>query len=99
MSRLLQSYIPILKNIVRMKKARRCTFLKYCYQDIIDFASKCAKNVLNNNVRKLADSRTPLKQKSHILRQKGGFVTSLHVPAIMAIDSIMTSQLFTQQYL
>jgi len=114
MSRLLQPYITILKKIARMREAKRRTYLKDCDCDIIDCFSKCAKNVLNNNValkkgqfhrlkkkkadlRKLPHPRTLLKQKRRILRQKGGFITSLLVPAVTAFGSILAGQLFSQQ--
>ena len=44
----------------------------------------------------LAHPRTTLKQKCRILRQKGGFVTSLLVPAITALGSVLVGQLFPQ---
>ena len=49
------------------------------------------------DVRKLAHPRTTLKQKCRILHQKGGFVTSLLVPAITALGSVLAGQLFPQQ--
>jgi len=49
------------------------------------------------DVRKLAHPRTMLKQKRRILRQKGGFLTSLLVPAITALGSVLAGQLFPQQ--
>jgi len=49
------------------------------------------------DVRKLAHPRTMLRQKRRILRQKGGFVTSLFVPAITALGSVLARQLFPQQ--
>jgi len=49
------------------------------------------------DVRKLAHPRTTLKQKSRILRQKGGFVTSLLVPTISVLGSVLAGQLFPQQ--
>jgi len=49
------------------------------------------------DVRKLAHPMTTLKQKCRILRQKGGFVTLLLVPAIMALGSALAGQLFPQQ--
>jgi len=114
MSHLLQPYIPILKKIARIKEVKWHAQLKDCERDIIECFSKCAKNVLNNNVtlkkgqfdqlkkkrtdvQKLAHPRTSLKQKRCILSQKGGFVTVLLVPAIMALGSILVGQLFPQQ--
>jgi len=115
MSRLLQPYIPILKKITRMREAKRRAYLKDCDSVIIDCFGECAKNDLNKNaelkkgqfdrlkkkanVRKLAHPRTTLKQKSRILRQKGGFITSLLVPAITALGSVLAGQLFPQQQL
>jgi len=49
------------------------------------------------DVRKLAHPRTTLRQKRRILRQKGGLVTSLLVPAITALGSVLAGQLFPQQ--
>jgi len=49
------------------------------------------------DVRKLAHPKTTLRQKRRILRQKGGFVTSLLVPAITALGSVLAGQLFPQQ--
>jgi len=48
------------------------------------------------DVQKLAHPRTMLRQKRRILRQKGGFVTSLLVPAITALGSVLAGQLFAQ---
>jgi len=113
MSRHLQPYIPILKKITRMREAKRRAYLKDCDRDIINCFSQCAKNVLNNkvalkkgqfdrlkkkaDVRKMAHPKTMLRQKQRILRQKGGFVTSLLVPAIMLFGSVLVGQLFPQQ--
>jgi len=49
------------------------------------------------DVRKLAHPRTMLRQKRRILRQKGGIVTSLLVPVITALGSVLAEQLFPQQ--
>ena len=45
------------------------------------------------NVRALAKKRTPIAEKRRIVRQCGGFLTSLLVPAIMALDSVLAGQL------
>jgi len=49
------------------------------------------------DVRKLAHPKTTLIQKRRILRQKGGFVSSLLVPAITTLGSVLAGQLFPQQ--
>jgi len=49
------------------------------------------------DVRKLAHPRMPLKQQRRILRQKGVFVTSLLVPTITALGSVVAGQLFPEQ--
>jgi len=45
------------------------------------------------NVRALARKRTPITKKRRIVRQRGGFLTSLIVPAITALGSILAGQL------
>jgi len=63
MNRLLQPYIPILKKIARMREAKRSAYLKDCDRDIIDCFSKCAKNILNNNVALKKGQFKRLKKK------------------------------------
>jgi len=45
------------------------------------------------DLRKLANTRTTLKKRRTILRQKGGFITSLLVPALVTLGSILMNKL------
>ena len=46
------------------------------------------------NVRALAKKNTSLKEKRCIVRQRGGFLSTLILPVITALGSIMAGQVF-----
>jgi len=113
MSRQIRQYLPVLKQIARMRDSARRTYLKNCDRRLIDCISECAKNVLKNNVplkesqykrlrrqkknvRALASKRTSLKRKRQIVQQRGGFLSTLLVPAITALGSILAGRLIPQ---
>jgi len=45
-------------------------------------------------VRALAKKKTSLKEKQHIVRQRGGFLSTLILPAITALGSILAGHVF-----
>ena len=45
------------------------------------------------NVRALARKSTTLREKRRLMQQRGGFLTSLLVPAITALGSVLAGQL------
>ena len=45
------------------------------------------------HLRKLANTRTTLKERRAILRQKGGFITSLLVPALATLGTILMNKI------
>ena len=45
------------------------------------------------DLRKLANTHTTLKKRRSILRQKGGFITSLLVPALATLGGILMNKL------
>jgi len=47
------------------------------------------------NVRALAKKNTSLKEKRRIVRQSGGFLSTLILPAITALGSILAGQVFS----
>jgi len=111
MSRQMRQYMPMPRRIVRMRENERRAYLKYYVKRIIECFSKCARNILKNNVplkprqfdsskrqkknvRVLAKKHTSLKEKRRIVRQRGGFLSTLILPAITALGSILAGQLF-----
>jgi len=46
MSRQIRQYLPVLKQIARLRDSARRTYLKNCDRRFIDCISECAKNVL-----------------------------------------------------
>jgi len=106
MSGQLSALLPLLKHIVRMKPAKQKTYLISCENKVINCFSECARNILKRsqftrlkryrkNVRKLADRRTSMKVKRQIINQKGGFASSLLIPAISALGSVLGGALFS----
>jgi len=47
-----------------------------------------------NKVRALAKKKTTLKEKRRIVRQRGGFLSTLILPAITALGSILAGHVF-----
>jgi len=102
MSSQIRKYYPMLKRIVRMGNAARARMIKQCDRQLLDCFSECARNVLKGNVplnkrqyaslqRRKKDLRTLRKRKAIV--QRGGFLTSLLVPAVAALGSILASRL------
>jgi len=85
-----------------MGNAARARMIKQCDRQLLDCFSECARNVLKGNVplnkrqyaslqRRKKDLRTLRKRKAIV--QRGGFLTSLLVPAVAALGSILASRL------
>jgi len=105
----MQQFLPMLKKIARVRESQHRKYLKDCDKRLIECFSECERNVLKSNVplkkrqfnllkrqknvRALARKRTPITKKRRIVRQRGAFLTSLIVPAITALGSILAGQL------
>lgn len=108
MSAQIRKYYPVLKRILRMGNAARARTIKQCNRELMDCLGECARNILKGAVtlkkrqftqlqrrkkdlRAVANRRTSLRKKKAIV-QRGGFLTSLLVPALATLGSILANR-------
>jgi len=100
MSERTRRYLPLLKQINRLRDSAKTQIIKKYDREFFGCVSECAKNVIKGTVplkptqlrrqrrERNKKKKTSLKKKRRIL-QNGGFLTALLSPVLSVLSSLL----------